>query len=176
MFERGIHMDAFYVQNESTQRTNYPFVKFINKPVMMYYFVDPFCEQCWSIDTIIKKMTMQYGALFNVRPIISNSFAAPNNRTVEQKRITQRSCKSLLSVGIKAAALQGNKAGRDFLRSIQDALFLYESKESVEEILFFAAEQANLDIHEFKKDLYSSSAKKAFQGDLRLIKEMDVKQ
>src|SRR5690625_7904066 len=122
-------MDAYYVQSDSTHTsTNYPFIKFINKPVMIYYFVDPFCYDCWSLEASIKKMTMKYGAFFNIRPIISHLFNENYSRTSDFG-LMKHWDNYYLTVGIKAAALQGNKSGRDFLRHIQESIFLYESSQ-----------------------------------------------
>lgn len=174
--ERGIHMDAYDVQNNTPHpSTNYPFIKFINKPVMIYYFIDPICKECWTIEKSIKKLTMKYGAFFNVRPIISHLFGTPNSHCKNRFPMNQWDS-YYISIGIKAAALQGNKAGRDFLRNIQELIFLYQTDESTEVVLYEAAFQANLDINEFKNDLFSPSALKAYQGDMHLIQEMEVEQ
>ncbi|MEI3607845.1 DsbA family protein [Pseudogracilibacillus sp. SE30717A] len=174
MNERGIHMDAYDVQNETTHSsTIYPFIKFVNKPVLIYYFVDPFCYDCWSIENSLKKMTMNYGGFFNVRPIISHTFCAKMNRS-KKRYLFEQSSRYYLSLGIKAAGLQGNKAGRDFLRNIQEELFLYQKSETADDIMYQAAIQSQLDINEFTTDLTSSTARNAYQRDIRLIEEMDV--
>lgn len=80
----------------------------------------------------------------------------------------------IASIAIKAAELQEKKAGRKYLRKIQEFLFLNKKDISDESILVECAEKSNLDLEEFKKDLYSESAKKALQCDLKLTKEMDV--
>jgi len=167
-------MDAYYVQSESTHTsTNYPFIKFINKPVMIYYFVDPFCYDCWSLEASIKKMTMKYGALFNVRPIISHLF---NEIRTSDRIVPNHWDRYYVSLGIKAAALQGNKVGRDFLRNIQETIFLYDSSEDIESILFNAAKYVGVDLNEFQDDFFASSTKNAYQGDMQLTQEMEVKQ
>ncbi len=167
-------MDAYDVQNETTHSsTVYPFVKFTNKPVMIYYFVDPFCYDCWSIESSLKKMTMNYGAFFNIRPIISHTFNGKTNRLKKHSFLEQTS-RYYLSLGIKAAGLQGNKAGRDFLRNIQEEIFLYQKFETAEDIMYQASSQSYIDMNEFTKDLTSSTARKAYQRDIKLIEEMDV--
>ena len=169
-------MDAYDIQNNTAHSsTNYPFVKFINKPVMIYYFIDPLCKECWTIEKSIKKLTMKYGAFFNVRPIISHFFSVPTSHCKDRFPMDQWNS-YYISIGIKAAALQGNKASRDFLRNIQELIFIYQTIDSTEEVLYEAAIQANLDISEFKNDLFSPSALKAYQGDMRLIQEMEVNQ
>src|SRR5699024_2053401 len=80
----------------------------------------------------------------------------------------------IASLAIKAAELQGKKAGRLFLRKVQENLFLMKQNISDEDVLWKCAKEANLDLDEFNNDLYSPSAKKAFQGDMKLTQEMEV--
>lgn len=172
-------MDANHVQNESVKSNiSYPFIDFHYKPIMIYYFVDPFCQQCWNVEPFIKKMTMEYGAYFNVRPIVGHMFNKAPNRVLELKHETVSNYNHLNkyngSIGIKAAALQGNKAGRDFLHHVQQLVFLYNTNESIVDILLHAAKKANLDMIEFESDLLSLSAKNAYHSDIKLAHEMGV--
>src|SRR5699024_2868505 len=79
------------------------------------------------------------------------------------------------SVAIKAAELQGKKAGKVYLRKIQESVFLKKEDISDEKILIDCARETHLDLDEFERDLYSVSAQKAVQCDLKLTKEMDRK-
>lgn len=175
-------MDAYHVQNESFRsNTNFPFINFIYKPIMIYYFVDPFCQKCWNIEPYFKKMTMDYGASFNVRPIIGHMFnKSPNSLLDKQGHKIVSNYNDLTkyygSLGIKAAALQGNKAGRDFLHHVQELVFLYNMNESIDRILIHAAEKAKLDVDEFENDLKSPSTEKAYHSDIKLAHEMGVNQ
>src|SRR5699024_12022003 len=78
------------------------------------------------------------------------------------------------SLAIKAGELQGKKAGRLFLRIIQEYIFLKKDNVSDEQVLMQCAKDVHLGIQEFKNDLYSSSAKRALQCDFKLTREMDV--
>src|SRR5690625_7403818 len=80
----------------------------------------------------------------------------------------------IISLAIKAAELQGKRAGRRFLRKVQEYLFLKKKDISEESILIECAEEINLDLDEFKNDLFSSNAKKALKCELNLLEEMDV--
>src|SRR5690625_970959 len=80
----------------------------------------------------------------------------------------------MASLAIKAAGLQGKKAGKNFLRKIQENAFLYKQNITDEEVLTNCAKDANLDVSEFENDLFSSSAKKAFQCDMKLTQEMEI--
>src|SRR5699024_12621752 len=57
---------------------------------------------------------------------------------------------------------------------MQENLFLKKQNISEENVLYRCAEESNLDMHEFNRDLFSASAKKAYQCDLILTQEMDV--
>jgi len=175
----------------------YRFFDYIEKPLEIYVFVDPLCPECWSLEPYLKKLTIEYGRYFTIRPIISGHLKTLNHDKFDQpqkiKAIWERtanrtgmSCDGDLwnenpvsspwvaSVAIKAAELQGKRAGRVYLRKIQESVFLKKKNISEEEILLKCAKEARLDLDEFKRDLYSQSAQKAFQCDLRLTKEMEV--
>lgn len=175
----------------------YRFFDYMEKPLEIYVFVDPLCPECWSLEPYLKKLTVEYGRFFTIRPIISGHLKTMNHDKFDQpqkiKAIWERtanrtgmSCDGDLwtenpvsspripSVAIKAAELQGKKSGRVYLRKIQENAFLKKQNISEETVLLNCARDAKLDMEEFKRDLYSVSAQKAFQCDLRLTKEMEV--
>lgn len=186
---------------KSSTQTNtsekYSFFDFVQKPIEVYVFIDPLCPECWSLEPYLKKLSIEYGRFFTIRPIVSGHLNTLNNDQFDQPRklkdIWERTAKRtgmscdgdlwidnpislpwLASLAIKAAELQGKKKGRVFLRKLQENVFLNKQNISDEDVLLRCAKQANLDISEFKNDLYSDSAKKAFQCDLKLTHEMDV--
>lgn len=173
-------MNAFLINNQSTETsTNYTPIDYINKPIIIYYFINPFCDMCWDIEPILKKITMEYGAFCSIRPVINHSLFISQGNITENKQMNDAfstADKYSIYLAVKAAALQGNKTGRDYLRNIQDFLFLYQKQGSVETIIQKACDKTNIDIHEFDRDLFSISAKKAYESDLQLAREMEVKQ
>ena len=80
----------------------------------------------------------------------------------------------LASIAIKAAELQGRKAGIRFLRKLQEMVFLNKQNISTFEVLRVCAENVGLDVNEFISDIHSNSAAKAFQCDLKITSEMEV--
>ena len=80
----------------------------------------------------------------------------------------------LASIAIKAAELQGRKAGIRFLRKLQEMVFLKKQNISTFEVLRVCAENVGLDVNEFISDIHSNSAAKAFQCDLKITSEMEV--
>ena len=172
---------------------------YLNKPLEMYLFIDPMCPECWSFEPYIKKLISEYGHYFKLRPIITGSLSSLYNPTpayIREKindwdqtaKMTGMCCDPdywlvnpetspwPVSLAIKAAELQGQRAGTRYLRKVREYLFL--SKKNISEIenLVKIAERVNLDVEEFQKDLHSEAAKHALLGDLNLTREMEVDQ
>lgn len=183
--------------NQTNTSSGYSFFDFVQKPIEVYVFIDPLCPECWSLEPYLKKLSVEYGRFFTIRPIVTGHLNTLNkDQFQEPKKLkeiwektakrTGMSCDGDLwvdnpisrpwqaSIAIKAAELQGKKAGRVFLRKVQEYLFLGKQNISDKDVLINCAADANLDISEFKNDLYSPSAKKALQCDLKLTMEMEV--
>ncbi|MBM7571542.1 DsbA family protein [Aquibacillus albus] len=184
--------------NERIQSAaQYGYFDLLKKPLEIYVFVDPLCPECWSLEPYLKKLSIEYGRFFTIRPILSGQLTTLNkdkfDKPKQLKKIWEKtasrtgmSCDGdiwienpisfpwIASIAVKAAELQGKKAGRKFLRKVQEYVFLNKRDISKEDVLIQCAFDTKLDIDEFKNDLYSTSAKKALQCDLKLTKEMDV--
>lgn len=167
------------------------------KPIEIYMFIDPLCPECWALEPIMKKLQIEYGQYFKIKHVVSGSLAMLNlGRKKKYETIAElwdktgsrfgMSCDGslwlenpisapyLASIAIKAAELQGRKAGIRFLRKLQEMLFLEKKNISTLEVLQVCAESAGLDVSEFISDIHSNSAAKAFQCDLKITSEMDV--
>ncbi|MFC2949915.1 ClpXP adapter SpxH family protein [Virgibacillus sediminis] len=183
--------------NRTQISENYNFLDLLQKPIEMYVFIDPLCPECWSLEPYLKKLSIEYGRFFTLRPIISGHLNSLNKDQFDQPRrmrdIWEKTSKRtgmccdgdlwienpvsypwIASLAIKAAELQGKKAGRIFLRKLQENVFLKKKDISDELVLIQCAKEARLDVSEFRDDLHSQSAKKAFQCDVTLTREMDV--
>jgi len=175
----------------------YSYVDVMQKPVEIYVFVDLLCPECWSLEPYLKKLSVEYGRYFTLRPILSGHLHTLNkdkfDRPLKLKDIWEKTAKRtgmscdgdlwienpvstpwFAALAIKAAELQGKKAGRIFLRKVQENLFLKKQNISEEAVLIRCAYEARLDVDEFQNDLYSASAKKALQCDFKLTKEMEI--
>ncbi|WP_047982374.1 ClpXP adapter SpxH family protein [Ornithinibacillus contaminans] len=169
----------------------------VKKPIEIYVFIDPMCPECWSLEPYLKKLSIEYGRFFTLRPIISGSSKPLTHDNFEQprklKEIWERtasrtgmSCDGDLWIenpihspitaylAIKAAELQGIRFGKVFLRKVQESLFLRKQDISQESVLLECAKSAKLDLQEFHSDLHSISAKKALQCDYKLNHEMEI--
>lgn len=167
------------------------------KPLEIYMFIDPLCPECWAIEPNLKKLQIEYGRYFSLKHILSGRLADLNlskKKNYESlaelwEKTASRSGMSCdgslwqknpvdapynVSIAIKAAELQGRRAGIRFLRRVQELLFLEKQNISRMEVLKACAENAGLDVEEFLKDIHSDSAAKAFQNDLQITSEMDV--
>lgn len=162
----------------------------------MYVFINLLCPTSWSLEPYIKKLLIEYGKYITIRPIINSHLHHISTKSLSSRStnepwstLPEKStivCDNdfgnkipkispwLPSFAIKAAELQGKNAGRIFLRKVQERFFFQKSNISDENVLIACAVEANLDIEEFKNDLYSDPAKKAYQCDLNLSKEMGV--
>ncbi|WP_044022924.1 ClpXP adapter SpxH family protein [Bacillus sp. SG-1] len=167
------------------------------KPLEIYMFIDPLCPECWALEPILKKLHIQYGQYFRIKNVLSGKLTALNltnkkkqeNIANQWEKTASRSGMScdgnlwfenpidsphLASIAIKAAELQGRHAGIRFFRKLQENLFLGKQNVSNLEVLTDIADHSKLDLQEFKNDVHSESASKAFQCDLRITAEMDV--
>ncbi|WP_456275014.1 ClpXP adapter SpxH family protein [Bacillus sp. AK031] len=167
------------------------------KPLEIYMFIDPLCPECWALEPILKKLQVQYGQYFRIKNVLSGKLTSLNlTNKKKQENIANQwektasrsgmSCDgnlwfenpidspSLASIAIKAAELQGRHAGIRFFRKLQETLFLGKQNVSNLEILTDIAASSKLDLQEFKNDIHSESASKAFQCDLKITAEMDV--
>lgn len=133
--------------------------------------------------TLSKKLSVEYGRFFTIRQIVSGQLRALNTDSFDKPRKlkdmwertakrTGMSCDGdlwienpvsypwIASLAIKAAELQGKKAGMVFLRKLQENLFLKKQNISDGDVLLQCAKEAKLDVEEFERDSFSGSAKK----------------
>jgi predicted DsbA family dithiol-disulfide isomerase len=169
------------------------------KPIEIYMFIDPLCPECWALEPILKKLQIEFGRYFSIKHILSGRLADLNlSKKKNFENIAQvwektasrsgMSCDGSLwlenpvdspytvSIALKAAELQGRRAGLRFLRRIQEGLFLEKLNVSNLEVLKDCAGSLGLDVEEFMYDIHSESAAKAFQCDLKITSEMDVQE
>lgn len=167
------------------------------KPLEIYMFVDPLCPECWGLEPIIKKLTVEYGRYFSLKRVLSGKLSSLNmSRKKNYENIAEiwektasrsgMSCDGdiwfnnpvssphLVSIAIKAAELQGRRAGIRFFRKLQELLFLEKQNISSFDVLKACAKEVGLDIVEFISDIHSDGAAKAFQCDIKITAEMEV--
>ncbi|WAA13072.1 ClpXP adapter SpxH family protein [Fervidibacillus halotolerans] len=181
--------------DKNKQNGQFPYLSWHeNKPLELYFFIDPLCVDCFSLEPIMKKLQVEYGHYFSLTYVLSGKTNEPIHSkspfkkytTLKlMKRIGSKNCFQcgeethlpqhyLASIAIKAAELQGRKAGVLYLRKLHE--FIYLKNENIHELktLIQCAKEAGLDVEEFSKDIHSSTTSHAFQCDLKITCEMDV--
>ncbi|WP_102336131.1 ClpXP adapter SpxH family protein [Salimicrobium jeotgali] len=183
--------------DQTSQGFEEGFFNLQKRPIEIYIFVDPLCPECWSLEPFIKKLTLEYGRYFKIRPILSGSLTTWQRSHSEKPENLKRQWDQTTSLtgmccdgdvwienpvhsplstalAVKAAEFQGKKSGMRFLRKVQEYVFLEKQDVSKEEILVECAEKSHIDVEEFKRDLHSETAKRALQDDMKLRQEMEV--
>jgi predicted DsbA family dithiol-disulfide isomerase len=167
------------------------------KPIEIYMFIDPLCPECWALEPILKKLVIEYGNYLSIKHILSGRLTSLNiSKKKKYESLAEfwektanrsgMSCDGTLwlenpvsspyiaSIAIKAAELQGRRAGIKFLRKLQEELFLDKQNVSHFDVLKESAKSVGLDLEEFITDIHSELAAKAFQCDLKITSEMEV--
>ncbi|HSI66587.1 MAG TPA: ClpXP adapter SpxH family protein [Planococcus sp. (in: firmicutes)] len=146
-----------------------------SKPMEIYVFVDPLNPDCWELQAIIRKLQIEYGHYFSMRVVLSTKLFNLNAISNEVKIASDNlSHPVLASVAVKAAELQGKRAGGRFLHKLQEHILLQTKDVSSYLILLQIASEADLDQEEFEKDFHSVHTAKAFQCDLHITREMEI--
>ncbi|MBU9723634.1 ClpXP adapter SpxH family protein, partial [Bacillus alkalicola] len=171
------------------------------KPIEIYIFIDPLCPECWALEPIIKKLQMEYSPYFTLKTFLGNELkslnqpcGSKNGSQLKQLAKTYNETAKRTGmpcdgdvwtdntftpynaiIGVKAAELQGKAIGFKYLRRLREALFLHKRNIASNEVLIDCSKEVEgMDIEEFKKDIHSQSATKAFQSDVKTTKEMGV--
>lgn len=141
------------------------------KPIEIYAFIDPLCHSCFDLQPILRKLQVEYEKYFTLRIVLSTQLATLNSKDIKVDELTHP---ALPSIAVKAAELQGKRAGIRFLQKLQEHVFLDTKNVTSYQMLMDIANKANLDMEEFEADIKSKEATHAFQCDLYISREMDV--
>src|SRR5699024_3908701 len=109
---------SWYITKENASQlksnVNNRSIDFLNKPIIIYNFVDLTCSDCWSLEPYLKKLLIEYGMFFTVRPILCHDTLHLTKKdfiTTSHLKHSNQSSEPNPLLGVKAAGLQGNKAG-----------------------------------------------------------------
>ncbi|SOB91702.1 predicted DsbA family dithiol-disulfide isomerase [Ureibacillus xyleni] len=150
----------------------------ITKPIELYIFIDPLCKKALKMQSMLRKLQLEYDHYFTWRYVLSTKLASLNSlrrtkgcMTGAELDITHP---ALPSIAIKAAELQGKRASCRYLLKLQEHALLNTKDVTSYAVLIDIAKETNLDIDEFINDFGSKEAARAFQCDLHITREMDV--
>ncbi len=169
----------YYVNNIQMLQEPTPTISTANKPIELYIFVDPLCPEAFSMQSIIRKLQLEYNHYFSWRFVLSTELSSLNCLSKRMK-----GCESgieldinhpvLPSIAIKAAELQGKRSGARYLSKLQEYVLLNYQDVNSYATLLKIAEEVQLDMNEFTVDFGSKEAARAFQCDLYIKREMEV--
>ncbi|KYG90829.1 MULTISPECIES: DsbA family protein [Metasolibacillus] len=150
-----------------------------NKPVELYIFIDPLCSNSFAMQSMLRKLQLEYEHYFSWRYVLSTELTSLNclsNRikgclSGDELDITHP---ALPSIAIKAAELQGKRAGSRYLSKLQEHAALQSKNVLSHAALTEIAFEVQLDMNEFTVDFGSKEAAHAFQCDLYITREMEV--
>lgn len=149
----------------------------VTRPIELYVFIDPTCEECWSLQPVIRKLQIDYDKYFTLRIIIRTSLPKMNTTCASNPlidEISDKSHPSFPSIAIKAAEFQGKRAGYRFISKMFEYSFLKSRNINSFAVLIEIAEQLMLDVDEFIRDFSSKNVLRSLQVDLYMAKEMEV--
>lgn len=149
------------------------------KPVELYIFIDPLNPRAYDMMSLIRKLHLQYGHYFTSRYVLSTELSSLNCLTKRLKGCWTGAPLDIAhpvlpSIAIKAAELQGKRAGTRFLMKLQQHALLNTINVNSHATLMQIAQEAQLDMTEFEADFGSEEAARAFQCDLYITREMEV--
>lgn len=153
-----------------------------SKPIELYVFIDLLQPQSWDLHAIVRKLQVDYSQYFSIRFILSTELSSLNvachriNNCTSAEDLVDLSHPVLPSIAVKAAELQGKKAGHRFLMKLLE--YHRTEEESIRSCntLTQIAHEVSLDVEEFKADFRSLEASRSFQSDLCITREMDVQE
>ncbi|MCF7980819.1 MAG: DsbA family protein [Pseudomonadales bacterium] len=171
-----------------------------NKPLRIVYVTDPICSSCWGIEPQLRKLTLEYGPVFEMQYCMggllpswdyfsSGGIRKPSDVAGHWDAASAHyempidgdvwledplSSSYPPSVAVKAAQMQDQEKAILFLRKIREMLFLEKRNITRWEYLLEAANNVGLDASKLEQDSVHA-AKGLFEDDLDLSKQLGVK-
>ncbi|MEO4005356.1 DsbA family protein [Flavobacterium sp. CAU 1735] len=170
-----------------------------SKPVKIIYYTDPICSSCWGIEPQLRKLKLEYGSYFDIdyrmggllpdwsynsggisKPSdvahhwhdASLYYQMPIDGDVWLEDPLDSSYPSCIAV--KAAQIQDKNKAVAFMRILREKLYLEKMNIAKWDNIVVCAQLAGLDTQKLKKD-YDQDAKKHFQDDLQLARQLGVR-
>lgn len=153
---------------------------FATKPLELYVFIDPACNQCWYLQPILRRLQLDYERYFTLRVVLRTSLPSLNvpchQKNSDKKSCQEESHPAFPSIAIKAAEFQGKRAALKFTSKLFEYTYLKGHDVNAFPVLRNIAESIQLDVEEFTKDFASKQVHRALQVDMYIAKEMEVEQ
>lgn len=146
----------------------FPLVETTDKSVEIFYFFDPFCDECLSVEPIINKLMIEYRDYIILRKILSPSLKVLTKCQAQSSGDTDN-----VALAYKAAELQGQLKARNFLRFLMNRLAPSRAI-CTQEIIHESARRAELDLDAFVEDMKNDTVRALLRRDLSVYREMDI--
>ncbi|RTQ89854.1 DsbA family protein [Lysinibacillus telephonicus] len=151
----------------------------ITKPIELYIFIDPLCHKALKMQTMLRKLLVEYEHYFTWRYVLSTKLASLNSLSRRTKGCLSGveldiTHPALPSIAIKAAELQGKRAASRYMLKLQEHALLNTKNITSYCALIDIAKESKIDVDEFITDFGSKEAGRAFQCDLHITREMEV--
>ena len=154
----------------------------LSRPIELYIFMDLLSPSSWELQSLMRQLQINYGQYFSLRIVLSTELNSLNtacqriNSCESHEELVDVSHPVLPSIAVKAAELQGKKAGYRFLVKLQEYALIKTKNVCQCSTLQEIAHETGLDVEEFQSDLLSMEASRAFQSDLCITREMEVEE
>ncbi|MFD2830078.1 DsbA family protein [Corticicoccus populi] len=138
--------------------------------VEIFYFFDPFSEECLQMEPIINKLLIEYKGHITIKKIL-----APSLSVLTKCQAQSTNDLDNIALAYKAAEIQGRNKARAFMRYVLNRISPTRTLCTFEHMKE-AAELSGLDVHSFFQDVKSKQVKALLKRDLAVYREMDVEE
>ena len=149
----------------------------VTRPIELYAFIDPACDASWSLQTILRKLQVDYERYFTLRTVLRTSLPSMNLKCTRNEETIEKcgnNHAAFPSIAIRAAEFQGKRAGQRFISKMFEYSYLKSRNVTSFSVLVEIAELLLLDVDEFVRDFSSKNVHRSLQVDLSMAKEMEV--
>ena len=136
--------------------------------VEIFYFFDPFSNDCIAMEPIINKLLIEYRGHISIKKIL-----APSLSVLTKCQAQSTSSNDNVALAYKAAEIQGQSKARAFIRYIFNRISPSNTI-CTKEMIDDSARLAGIDLKSFHEDLNSPSPDSILKYDLCVFREMDI--
>lgn len=170
------------------------------KPVKIIYYTDPICSSCWGIEPQLRKLKLEYGEYIEIDYRMggllpdwsynSGGISKPSDVAHHWEEVSAYYEMPIdggvwledplpssypPSIAVKAAQMQDKEKAIVFMRKLREYVFLEKKNITKWEVISAAAKAVGLNVEQLKKDYESGDAKKLFEEDLALGRQLGVR-
>ncbi|WP_271398613.1 DsbA family protein [Salinicoccus roseus] len=138
--------------------------------IEIFYFFDPFSNDCRALEPIINKLQLEYRGHVTIKKIL-----APSLQVLTKCQAQSTSDIDNIALAYKAAEIQGRNKARAFIRYVLNRIAPTRNICTIEH-MEESARLAGLDVNAFTADAHSEDVRSLLKRDLMVYREMDVEE